>query len=243
MEEETYQSVFNVPRGQGLREQDRTTLQLWNHLSTKFSMMPLKVKSKEPVESGWQRWCTEKRQHVAEDYHEHDEHWNLILKNAAVLAGPASGIIVLDIDNVDAFEAWRKSLNLPSPPRNTFHVKTKKGFHLYYQYPMDGREYRRRSENGVFDILALGSYVVAPGSIHPSGVPYELIADHPIQPAPEWVLRMALGLDPVESIAKEPTDAPEADPIEPDASFISSLPVSNRIRGSKTQQPQPVITL
>ena len=52
-------------------------------------------KYKGPVENGWQRWCREKRPF---------DQANFSTDRAGIACGPASGVLVLDVDNHHLFE-------------------------------------------------------------------------------------------------------------------------------------------
>jgi hypothetical protein len=53
-----------------------------------FSLIPLN--GKIPTEKGWQKWCVLKRPFKANDFKG---------RNAGIACGPASKLLVLDIDN------------------------------------------------------------------------------------------------------------------------------------------------
>jgi hypothetical protein len=53
------------------------------------------------------------------------------LTNKALLTGKASGISVIDFDNLDSYN---KCLELIPELQSTYKVKTKNGFHLYFEY-------------------------------------------------------------------------------------------------------------
>jgi hypothetical protein len=87
--------------------------------------------------------------------------------NVAIVTGRASGLLVLDIDGPEGNETLAsKDLLLPL----TLTAKTGKGTHFYFRYP-DDREIRNfpRKLPGL-DLRGEGGYVVAPPSLHESGV-------------------------------------------------------------------------
>ena len=50
------------------------------------------------------------------------------------------------------------------------------------------------------DILAIGSFVLAPGSVHPdTRRQYSISKDIPVAPAPKWILNVLNGILPVDS--------------------------------------------
>jgi len=102
-----------------------------------------------------------------------------------LVTGAASGTFVVDADNEPARQKLDEFGVLP--PTRT--VKTARGWHLYFRYPTDGviRNDAGKLCSGI-DIRGEGGYVLAPPSLHPSGVRYELRTEDPIAPAPEWLL-------------------------------------------------------
>jgi hypothetical protein len=71
-------------------------------------------------------------------------------------------------------------------------VRTGKGFHLYFAWP-DVAELRNSAGKlgEGLDVRGEGGYVLAPGSVHPSGAIYAIAKDGPIADAPLWLLQMA----------------------------------------------------
>jgi hypothetical protein len=105
--------------------------------------------------------------------------------NAAVVTGAVSGVIVLDTDSADA-EAEVQRRGVPRTPT----VKTAKGRHRYFKHPgFAVRNFAGRIPG--CDLRADGGYVVAAGSIHPSGFVYawEITPDDAdFAPVPDWLL-------------------------------------------------------
>lgn len=102
-----------------------------------------------------------------------------------------SGLVVIDEDEPGAVEAALGDL----PP--TYTVRTGKGRHLYFR--ANGRPVRNHTRfwRGV-DVRADGGYVVGPGSIHPSGDPYEVVEDIEVAVLPAAVERALCGDEEVE---------------------------------------------
>ena len=154
----------------------------------KFSLIPLN--GKIPLEAGWQKYCHTKRK--SQDF---DPAGN----NVGVCCGPASGILVLDIDDEDAFNHLITTNGYGLP--ETYTVRTGGGgLHHYFKYPSDSKRYGNRSlkhpvfgGHTIFDVRGDGGYVVAPGSVHPdTGNLYVIEKDVPKADAPEWLLRYVL---------------------------------------------------
>lgn len=104
-----------------------------------------------------------------------------------------SNLTVIDCDSGLADEAalttWMAKNNLPE----TFIVKsgrdTSAGFHLYYSGSVATTAYD--IDGVVGELRGHGSYVVGPGSIHPSGQKYEIIRDVTIAPLPDHFTALA----------------------------------------------------
>jgi hypothetical protein len=89
----------------------------------------------------------------------------------AIVCGPVSGIVVVDLDDASAV-AWAEA-RLPATPWRT---KTGRGEHWFYRHPEQWTP-----PTGALpykgQLQGAGRYVVAPGSIHPDGLTYEAIGD------------------------------------------------------------------
>lgn len=105
------------------------------------------------------------------------------LPNIGIVTGKMSGMFVLDCDTEEAYQDVA-ARGLPV----TMTVKTARGYHLYFAYP-DGLAIGNRT--GLLpgcDIRGDGGYVVAPPSLHPSGIHYKWIHDVAPAAAPGWLL-------------------------------------------------------
>jgi hypothetical protein len=92
----------------------------------------------------------------------------------------ASDLCVLDFDQgEDKIPSWVKDTR-------TLKVRTAKGLHVYFK---GARPTKKLYVNGVQvgDIKSAGGYVLAGGSVHPSGAVYTVIDDSPIVPTPERI--------------------------------------------------------
>ena len=118
----------------------------------------IRLDGKRPIDQNWQRNCHEHRVLSEGEINGH---------NIGIACGPASGCIVLDIDDPEAFKATCKKNGWTVP--DTYTVQTGSGKpHYYFQYPQDGEKYGNKSYPSMgFDTRGLGGQVVAPGSIHP----------------------------------------------------------------------------
>lgn len=168
----------------------RVKLRRFKRLSRRFpAIIPLA--GKKAIEKNWNRYCEEKRLFIKEEFTNY---------NAGLPAGPANGIIVLDVDKFKKTEKFLEDKGWETP--ETFTVRTgrkAKAIHLYYKYPDDGKVYGNHKQpdpddpkKSIFEIKGVGGYVVASGSIHPdTGKTYKIIRDYPIAPAPKWLLDIA----------------------------------------------------
>jgi hypothetical protein len=113
--------------------------------------------------------------------------------NVGIATGPASGVIVLDVDpdkqgagTLDALVAEHGEL----PP--TYTVRSGGGgLHHYFRYPRDPGEDISISAGKLgpgLDVRAKGGYIVAAGS-RTEG-PYELLEDAPLAEPPEWLIAL-----------------------------------------------------
>lgn len=77
------------------------------------------------------------------------------------------------------------SLGVPPTPS----VKTAKGMHFYFQYAPGTRNFTKRPDLPGIDLRSEGGYVVAPPSLHPTGLLYDWVnSDEPLAPVPHWLL-------------------------------------------------------
>jgi hypothetical protein len=103
------------------------------------------------------------------------------------LAAGASGLLIVDEDVPGAFASFAASKGQPVP--DTFTVRTGRGLHYYFHQPTTplGNTEGELKGSGC-NVRGAGGYVVAPGSVHVSGVRYEPVdADRPVLPCPEWL--------------------------------------------------------
>lgn len=86
--------------------------------------------------------------------------------NVGIVTGKVSGLLVLDLDSQEAV-AEAEARGLP----HTISVRTAKGLHVYFRHP-GGTIGNRAGLLPGWDIRGDGGFVVAPGSIHPTGIEY-----------------------------------------------------------------------
>lgn len=97
-------------------------------------------------------------------------------QNVAVITGGISGIVVIDADSPEAL--YWATKHLPYTPWQT---RTARGFHLWYGDSGVPVRNKARLDTGdgriAVDVRGDGGYVIAPGSIHKTGVVYEFAGD------------------------------------------------------------------
>ena len=176
-------------------------IEIYQEISKRFSIFRVHSNSKDAAQKEWQRYC-----HAKIPFNKYafiDPAGQAM--NAGIACGPANGVIVVDTDDLELFQNWCTENNISDPTPDTFTVTSGgKSNHYYYLYPKDGNEYRKCKVPGV-DLIGIGGYAVAPGSIHPdTGKPYFISNDIPIAPAPQWVLDAMLNKIP-RKLAKKPS--------------------------------------
>jgi len=198
-------------------EAEAERLNGFEELSQRFSLIPLE--GKRPIESGWTKWCSEKRPFNREHFKG---------KNAGVACGPASGVLVIDVDDEGRFEELLREKGWLLP--ETFKVLTGTGKpHHYYQYPQNGKRYGNKATKGVYDVRGLGGVVVAPWSIHPETGKLYAVAKHlPIAPPPEWLLALYSEDETASTSSDDDNDRRERP--EVDEALIDDLRVSDEIK-------------
>ena len=99
-------------------------------------------------------------------------------RNVGVITGGSSGLAILDFDSAAAWSTWsawaagqggsaRRVLN------ESYQVTTARGVHLYVGF--SGPIAAQRLDS--VDVISGGGYAVGAGSVHPSGIVYQAIAD------------------------------------------------------------------
>jgi hypothetical protein len=110
--------------------------------------------------------------------------------NIGVVTGVISGIMVVDVDDLDAEAELRKLEQEHCPLPATVESVTARGRHLFFKWPDRAiRNSASKLAAGV-DIRGDGGYVVVPPSLHPSGRRYSWSVDSAncFATAPDWLL-------------------------------------------------------
>lgn len=108
--------------------------------------------------------------------------------NVGIVTGTVSGLVVLDLDSPEALAAIQVS-SLPRTPI----VQSAHGLHLYFQHPggVVGNRTNLFPNAPGCDLRGDGGYIVAPPSLHPSGVRYRWQVPPtrvPLAPLPTWLV-------------------------------------------------------
>ena len=105
--------------------------------------------------------------------------------NIGIATGPISNIFVVDVDGPQGEASLQQFPELPQTLTST----TGRGRHIVFRYP-DRKVYTRAGKFAPgLDIRGEGGYIVAPPSIHYTGVVYQWMDDSvPIAVAPDWLL-------------------------------------------------------
>lgn len=104
--------------------------------------------------------------------------------NIGVATGPTSGLLVVDLDGPEAENSWTAILS--GRDATTAEVATSNGRHLYYRTALTVGNTAKKLGPGI-DTRGRGGYVVAPPSIHPSGVAYAWLNRVRVAQAPAWL--------------------------------------------------------
>jgi hypothetical protein len=133
-----------------------------SYLAFGFSVIPLGL-DKRPMLKSWRSF--QKRMALPDQVDSWFEQWPD--SGVGIVTGFLSRLVVVDLDSQKAINYVRDKIKHKPPT-----VKTGKGYHLYYRYPVEKDIRNSVNQELGLDIRGDGGYVVAPPSIHPSGVRY-----------------------------------------------------------------------
>lgn len=167
----------------------------WKYLKYGFSVIPLN--GKRPLFS-WKKWQSECASNGLVSV------WSKKYPNAniGIVTGEISNITVIDFDSEEAWEKAKKK-GFPKTPL----VKTGRGFHAYCKFDNRVRNFQGKNGLSNIDIKSEGGYIVAPPSVHESGIRYawikgRSIKDTPLSDIPEWLITEVNGSSMVEGVMK-----------------------------------------
>ena len=174
-----------------------------------MSLIPVKDRDKAP-DGEWKPYQTAR----ATREQLHVLFGNCVRRNGGIVTGAVSGVAVIDTDTPQA-ESW-VAANLPPTPMMT---RTAKGFHRYYRLPTGiwaGEELPAFIVAGdlKIEVKRDGQYVVAPGSVHPSGHIYSEVEPWPpsLDVVPEFPFTEIARLEFAESETTRSEPLPETIP-------------------------------
>jgi hypothetical protein len=137
---------------------DRDEWRKW-YAARGLATVPVVPRGKRPLRAGWQRADAGAWDGAPPD------------ANLGVVCGaPSGGLVVLDFDTVDGVHD-AMGMRPEALAVHTVVVRTRRGWHVYAREP----DRRTSSPWRGLDVRAEGSLVVAPPSVHPSGVSYEIL--------------------------------------------------------------------
>lgn len=137
-----------------------------------FSIIPLNQMEKNPAIESWMEY--QKRKPSIEEIESWFKDDSL---NIGIVTGEVSGLSVVDCDSKEGWD-YIESNGLGATPK----VKTGRGYHYYFKYKT-GMRNNIKVRPGI-DIKSEGGYVVAPPSMHKSGVYYEWMSGHSLDDIP-----------------------------------------------------------
>jgi len=216
-------------------------------LSTIFSLIPSHKNPSDtrkfmtPVESDWKKSCFEKIKFNREDY---------AGNNASIACGPASGILVLDVADVQELTKYLKNNNATTQGEPTFTVETGSGNkHYYFKYPLDGNTYPSRKyyfeytdDLGIkirelaFQIIGCDGNVLAPSSMHPySQLTYKIIRNVALADPPPWIIEFVLHAEKKKQVKSPAIDARQIEVSEPNNCLKESFAQTSIIKQADTE--------
>ena len=161
-----------------------------------------------PLSDRWKHWQAERV--TPEDIRDQWQMWPEA--NVAVVLGRLSGLVGVDIDGEEGFEALRL-LDVELPPTATF--RTERGLRLLYSVP-EGVTPPTWHPAASASILGEGALSVMPPSLHESGVRYSWQRQRKPATAPAWAL--------------SPRGSPPSAPYQPQEEGGAEIPEGTRHR-------------
>lgn len=150
-----------------------------------WAVFPCAARGKQPIVSRGCRAATIDQQLIATWWQRWPD------ANIGIATGPISGICVLDLDCTkrDGLGWWADQQAEHGEIVTLTSQTGSGGQHLFFAHDDRVRNSSSKLAPGV-DTRGDGGYIIAPPSIHESGMPYEWIVDAAIVPAPSWLIDM-----------------------------------------------------
>jgi len=154
-----------------------------------WKIFPLKQGEKAPENKEWQSRATSEVEKI--------ENWTVSYPNCnwGLATGPASGIIIIDVDAVNGGVGnWERVTKGKPVPRTTVVKTGGGGRHFYFRVPdfVVGNPKTLFGKTTGIHVKGKGGLVVIPPSIHPNGNPYEWEVppwDTPPAALPLWLMK------------------------------------------------------
>jgi hypothetical protein len=109
--------------------------------------------------------------------------------NIGVRCGLASGVWILEIDGIEGAESLRALEDKHGPLPATRQSQTARGLHLWWRADSPVQCSASRVAPCI-DVRADNGYILAPASVHPSGLTYRWTSTAPLAVAPPWLLQL-----------------------------------------------------
>jgi hypothetical protein len=157
--------------------------------------------------------------------------------NCAAVARP-DGCWFWDIDDESIIPTILAETGQPALPE-TFTVNASRGPHLYFKQNDASRAMGNVKIGGVCDAQVAEKYVVAPGSMHPSGKRYEIAKDLPIVEAPEWLTTWLSARGSTTATTKGVPGVPNTSSVEESLIWLNAWMRSNGVDALETPSNLP----
>lgn len=148
------------------------------------------LNGKIPFIKDWTQVASTDPAVIHEWFHEHTR------SNVGILTGVRSNLVVIDVDGMDGAASLSSLEATNGPLPRTLTCKTGRGKHLYYQHP---KVRVRNSSGGIakgIDVRGDGGMVVAPPSLHSTGVRYAWLDETAeVAVAPDWLISLVTSED------------------------------------------------
>jgi hypothetical protein len=132
--------------------------------------------------------------------------------NVAIATGPISRVFVVDVDNGPGkvgFDTMRGIVEKHGDLPLTLRARTSNGVHLFFAMPPTPVRTGANVLGQHVDTRAAGGYVVAAGSVHPSGAVYRWSTSFEPATSPDWLA--SLLAPPPAPAAPPPREAPRTE--------------------------------
>jgi len=158
-----------------------------------FSVIPIKAREKVPSVSSWREF--QQRKPTEEELY---AWFNPGDKNIGIICGRVSkNLVVFDFDDQEAMSFVVPDIN--ETAKKTMVVRTGKGFHVYYRVKTPQNF---KLINLKIDVKGEGGYVIAPPSVHPSGIKYLSLGTTNIAEVSDEIISLMKEADEMYPLAK-----------------------------------------